>query len=460
MRTRALVIAGTHSGCGKTLVSLGVMAALMRRGFTVQAFKAGPDFIDPGYHQRVTGRPSHNLDGWIMGQDKISEVFSRYACHADVSVVEGVMGLFDGLSGKNESGSTAQLAKWLGLPVVLVADARSMARSAAALVKGYAEFDPDLALAGVVFNKTGGENHNEILEQAMLGLPEVPALGFLPRNEDLTVASRHLGLITAKEHGLDDTDIDCLALWMEENMNPGRLLSALPEKICSPPPAPETKPQGPRIRIGVALDEAFCFYYHENFRLLEQAGAELVFFSPLNDLNPPPNLNGLYLGGGYPELHAPKLAANKTMLQEIRAFKGPIYAECGGFMYLMETLEDLEGRTWPMAGLFRMRAKMANKFQALGYREIVTNQDSLFGPAWTMLRGHEFHYSHPVSLDEDAGTIYKVMDKHGWTDRKEGFARENALGSYVHLHFASNPDAADEFVKRCGEGKEFGGKPF
>ena len=451
MRTRALVIAGTHSGCGKTLVSLSIMAALMRRGFTVQAFKAGPDFIDPGYHERVTGRPSHNLDGWIMGQDKVSEVFSRYAGDADVNVIEGVMGLFDGLSGRDESGSTAQLAKWLSLPVLLVVDARSMARSAGALVKGYASFDPDLTLAGVLFNRTGGKSHNEILEQAMLGLPEVPALGFLPRDENLAVASRHLGLVTAQEHNLDDTDIDRLALWVEENMNPGRLLSVLPEKICSPPKAPKTK-QKPQVRIGVALDEAFCFYYHENFRLLEEAGAKLVFFSPLNDQNLPPDLGGLYLGGGYPELHARKLAQNKTMLQEVQTFKGPIYAECGGFMYRMEALEDLEGQTWPMAGLFRMRAKMADKFQALGYREITTNADSLFGPAWTMLRGHEFHYSHPVSLDEDAGTLYKVMDKHGWTDRKEGFVRENALGSYVHLHFASNPDAAFAFVERCREG--------
>ncbi|WP_461209710.1 cobyrinate a,c-diamide synthase [Desulfocurvus sp. DL9XJH121] len=454
---RTIVIAGTHSGCGKTTAALALMAALVRRGLTVQPFKAGPDFIDPGHHEAVTGRPSHNLDGWMMGEAGVREVFARYAADADVAVVEGVMGLFDGFSGTTEDGSTAQLAKWLGASVVLVVDARSMARSAAALVKGYAEFDPDLAVAGALFNRTGSDNHRALIADAMLALPHVPALGYLPRDEALALPSRHLGLVTAEDHPLGREAADRLAAWLEAGAEVGRVLSLAPEMSCVMPCAPPygRTPKPPSVRIGLARDAAFCFYYRENLRLLEAAGAELVPFSPLADADLPPDLAGLYLGGGYPELFATKLAANASMRGAVRAFSlagRPVYAECGGFMYLMESLADQAGAEHPMAGVFPLRAAMNDRFRALGYREVVTQEPCPLGPAWTMLRGHEFHYS-SVSGGEDAPCVYKVMDRTGWTGQREGWLANKTLGTYVHAHFTSNPDAAAAFVAACAEAR-------
>lgn len=480
---RTIVIAGTHSGCGKTTASLALMAAFTRRGFTVQAFKAGPDFIDPGHHEAVTGRPSHNLDGWMMGETGVREVFGRYAADADVAVVEGVMGLFDGFSGTDDDGSTAQLAKWLGAPVILVADARSMARSAAALVKGFAEFDPHLNMAGVLFNRVGSGRHKELLEEAMLDLPRVKTLGFLARDESLALPSRHLGLVTADDHALGQDQTARLARWMEDGANVGRLLSLAPDLNPAPPGDPGTldfdspdiglnidpdldapsiatrhiSPETPVVRIGLARDAAFCFYYHENLRLLAAAGAELVRFSPLADAALPPNLDGLYLGGGYPELHAARLSANTGLLADLRSFCAsgrPVYAECGGFMTLMQSITDAQGRRHPMAGVFPMNAAMGERFQALGYREAVTTAGSSFGPAWTLLRGHEFHYSSLTDAGEGTQAIYKVRDRKGWTDLREGFKVHNTLGTYIHAHFTSNPDAAAAFVQACGSARD------
>ncbi|WP_028588133.1 cobyrinate a,c-diamide synthase [Desulfocurvus vexinensis] len=478
---RTIVVAGTHSGCGKTTAALALMATIRHRGLTVQPFKAGPDFIDPGYHELVTGRTGQNLDGWMMGEAGVREVFARHSAGADVAVVEGVMGLFDGADGAGEDGSTAQLAKWLGAPVLLVVDARSMARSAAAVVAGFAGFDPGLRLAGVLFNRVGSARHRELLEQAMASaLPGVPVLGLLGRDEALALPSRHLGLVTAQDHGLGPEAVARLADWMLAGCNVGRVLALAAELEPAAPPeaagdageaarpapssplsAPPCSAPAPRVRIGVARDAAFCFYYAENLRLLEAAGAQLVFFSPLADAGLPPGLRGLYLGGGYPELHAARLAAGAPMRRAVRALAAagaPVYAECGGFMYLMRALTDASGTEHPMCGVFPLRAAMAARRSALGYREVVTREAGILGPAWTMLRGHEFHYSHIAdgpaqgASDEDADALrllYRVRTRDGWTDQAEGFAVGNALGTYIHAHFASNPDVAPALVAAC-----------
>jgi cobyrinic acid a,c-diamide synthase len=451
---KVIVIAGTHSGCGKTLAALGLMAALKRRGLVVQPFKAGPDFIDPGHHEAVCGRTSHNLDGWMLGRDGVESVFARYAADADVAVIEGVMGLYDGASATEESGSTAEIAKWLDAPVLLVADVRGMGRSAAALVKGYAEFDPDLSLAGVVFNRVGSPNHGELLREALSFFPEVEVAGCLARHETLFTPSRHLGLVTAGdlagETAWTEERVEQLAAWVEEGMDVQRLLNRLPNATLHHPQDP--KPKEKKARIGVARDEAFCFYYAENFRLLEQAGAELVFFSPLRDSTLPPELDGLYFGGGYPELHAETLSRNTTLLSEILAFGRslkPVYAECGGFMYLMDHIEVAEEERYFMVGLFDMRCRLGDRFRALGYREVVTMTDSPLGPAWAMLRGHEFHYSYIMAEDEQAEGMYKLRGRGGWLLQKDGFLRGNTLGSYVHAHFGSNPEVVEAFVNMC-----------
>jgi cobyrinic acid a,c-diamide synthase len=469
----AFLIAGTHSGCGKTTVTLGLMASLKQRGYDVQPFKVGPDFIDPGHHTRITGRPSHNLDGWMLDRKTNLEIFTRMQEGVDVLVGEGVMGLFDGFSATNESGSTAQMAKWLGLPVLLVVDARSMARSVAALVQGYTRFDPDLTFAGILCNRVGSPAHASILQEALEAAGCPPCLGCLPRQEDLVMPSRHLGLYTAEDLQDSEDVLPGLIQWIEENVALDRLLGTARDRRSEVrgqrSEIREQKSGGivqraegrekeksqilhPRVRIALARDRAFCFYYPENLRLLEQAGAELVPFSPLTDTRLPDNVHGLYLGGGYPELHARELAANKDLREEIARYAtqgGPVYAECGGFMYCMQSLEDGQGNTHPMLGLFPFQARMDNRLRALGYREVRLLRDTLLGPAGTVIRGHEFHYSSIVERPADVPMVYSIQGRKGGDATMEGYAMNNVLASYVHLHFASCPRAAENLVISC-----------
>jgi len=449
----AFLIAGTHSGCGKTTVSLGIMAALVKRGFIVQPFKVGPDFIDPGHHRRITGRDSHNLDGWMMSPEYNREILKRYSRDADVAVVEGVMGLFDGFSGKDESGSTAQMAKWLGLPVVLVIDARAMARSAAAVALGFLRFDSDLPLKGIIFNRVGSEAHAGMLVDAINFIPGLSVFGCLPRNEELMIPSRHLGLVTEDDFRPDEDYEEILARWIENNMDLNLLLESLPSALMKAGNAPEADiKRDPDISIGIARDEAFCFYYPESLRMLEEAGAELIPFSPLRSRHLPDGIKGLILGGGYPELHCEMLSQNRELLAEIREFGlsgRPIYAECGGFMFLMKEIQDLKGQTFPMVGIFPMRAKMEPRLKALGYREIITQKESSLGPVNTKVRGHEFHYSMIKETEIDVEYIYEMTDRKSDSSGEEGFVRNRVLGSYVHLHWGSNPEVAENFVDYC-----------
>ena len=465
---RGFVIAGVSSGSGKTLISLALMAWFSRRGWDVQPYKVGPDFIDPGHHRLVTGRASHNLDGWMLSRRANRDIFQRYGSGADICIVEGVMGLFDGFSPTKESGSTAEMVKWLGLPVLLVVDARSLARSAAAMVKGYAEFDPELPLAGVLFNKVGSSSHAAILQEAVHSATGLSCLGFLPQNPELNLPSRHLGLVTAEESEWDEEKADRLADWVDSG-----LCSGFAEAACGTviPKETEDSVSGPSsrsfstaaqtdrkaekrdaVRIAVPRDEAFCFYYAENLRLLQEAGARLCFFSPLRDGCLPPATEGLYLGGGYPELYAERLSRNTHLLREIAgmaASGSPIYAECGGFMYLMRSISDDQGQASPMAGIFPFDAIMWGRFRALGYREVQTLQRTPLGEAGTVLRGHEFHYSSMQSEPGAAQSVYRVMDRRGEQREPQGFQLGSVLGSYIHVHFASNPECARFFVSIC-----------
>ncbi|MDY6878937.1 MAG: cobyrinate a,c-diamide synthase [Thermodesulfobacteriota bacterium] len=452
-----LCIAGTHSGCGKTTVTLGIMAALKKRGHIVQPFKVGPDFIDPGHHRRITGRDSHNLDGWIMDMAQNQEIFSRYSGDADLSVVEGVMGLFDGFSGSDEAGSTAQMAKWLGLPVFLVVDAGAMARSAAAIALGFSRFDPGLSLKGIIFNRVGSKAHGAMLVDAMDSIPDMPVIGCLPRDKNLEIPSRHLGLITDGDFAIDEDRIELLGHWIEENIDVDSLaefqmISAKPLKRPTRKNALIHGSAQKTITIGIAMDEAFCFYYQENLRLLRKAGAHLEFFSPLHSEHLPPGINGLILGGGYPELHCRRLSENHTLLREIRefGFEGrPIYAECGGLMFLMKEIQDLEGEVFPMTGIFPMAVRMNSSLKALGYREVVTQKQSMLGPSGTCIRGHEFHYSQITDSNRPVERIYSMTDRNHRHSEEEGFFKYRVLGSYVHLHWGSNPAVAGHFVDYC-----------
>ena len=451
--SKGLVIAATKSGSGKTTITLALMAALIRRGLKVAPFKVGPDFIDPGHHTRITSTVSQNLDGWMLPRNWNISGFNNRAKSADIAVVEGVMGLFDGYDGRSDAGSTAQMAKWTGLPVLLVVDAASMARSAAALVKGFEQFDPDLDFAGVLFNNIGSPRHLAYLEQALDGHVRMPCLGGVIRDTAIQIPERHLGLVTREEHELSDQAVERLADRIESSMDIDALIQSLPE-ISQPLPASAqaTPRRNPSVRIGVARDRAFCFYYEDNLDLLAAAGAELVEFSPITDPSLPENLDGLYFGGGYPELFARQLAANQSLRQEIRMRSDeglPIYGECGGFMYLCREITDTEGATYPMTGCFPMATRMNRRLRSLGYREITLKTDTLIGRQGSTVRGHEFHYSEidgaPVGID----TVYRVARRIGASSELEGYRTSRTLGSYIHLHFGSRPEAADAFVAAC-----------
>lgn len=443
MHRPRLVIAGTHSGAGKTTVSLALMAALRARGRLVQPFKAGPDFIDPGHHQAATGRPSRNLDGWMLGEDVNRAIFTRASADADVSIIEGMMGLFDGSSPVHESGSTAELAKQLNAPVLLVIDGSAMARSASAMAQGYAKFDPALTVRGVLFNRVQSEGHYRLLKEAVEADTDLAVVGYLRPDAAVTIPDRHLGLRIAIEQGQSDL-YDRLAQSAAETIDLDLVetLARSAGELCAEDmPEPGVTGQQRLIRVGVAYDAAFCFYYQDNLELLAAAGADMVNFSPLRDTKLP-NVDVLYFGGGYPELYGETLEANMSMRRAVKAFSeqgGTIYAECGGLMYLTEAIRDGEGKRHEMVGVFPAEAIMRKAGMTLGYRTIETVRPCLLGPSGTTLRGHEFHYS----ILEPKGDLQyscRLLDAAGKPVGDDGLTRGNVLALYSHQHFGSRPD--------------------
>jgi|CXWL01.1.fsa_nt_gi cobyrinic acid a,c-diamide synthase len=448
MQFPRLVVAGTQSSVGKTTVTLAILAALKARGRLVQPFKAGPDFIDPGHHGAATGRPSRNLDGWLLGEAVNRDIFTRAAADADISIIEGMMGLFDGSSPVNEIGSTAELAKQLDAPVLLVIDGSAMARSAAAMVSGYAKFDPALRVAGVLFNRVSNDSHYKLLKEAVEHKTDVAVVGYLRPDKGVTISDRHLGLVTALEQGTGEL-YGRLAKLAEETVDLDRIeaLARLCGELPAAVPQPVTRRHGRTVRIGVAQDLAFCFYYPDNLELLEAEGAELVKFSPMHD-QVLPDVDMLYLGGGYPELHGPVLAGNVTMRKAIRQFAergGTIYAECGGMMYLTQAIRDFAGTLHEMVGLFSAEAVMKKPGLTLGYRTMELTQDCILGAAGTTARGHEFHYSSLVSV-ESLGYACALRDARGLSKGQDGLAVGNVVALYTHLHFASQPQIAKSLV--------------
>jgi cobyrinic acid a,c-diamide synthase len=447
-----LIVAGSHSGVGKTTLTLGLLAAFQKRGLKVQGFKVGPDFIDPGHHARLTGLSSRNLDGWMLSERYNRAVFSKAMEGKDLGVVEGVMGLFDGYDGLTEAGSTAQMSKWIGAPVLLVVDASSMARSIAALVYGFAAFDKDLRLAAVIANRVGSSNHLRYLSEAMVSVPEVVFLGGLPRTQEIAIPERHLGLVTSDEYPYSGDLFDRLSVLVEDHLDLDAILDfAAPGVEPTGISLPEPDQSG--VRLGVARDEAFCFYYQDNLDLLNHFGAELCFFSPIRDTRLPANLAGLYLGGGYPELYARQLQQNKGMRAEILAAAGkgmPMYAECGGFMYLTRSIQ-VNDLAFEMVGLYPFDTRMLPRRKALGYREVVLSKDSLLGPRGLTARGHEFHYSELTDEPREVPVVFQVNNREGRHVQTDGFMMHNVVAGYIHLHFGSNPDIAAHFVERCQE---------
>ncbi|MFM8552139.1 MAG: cobyrinate a,c-diamide synthase [Nitrospiraceae bacterium] len=445
-----LVIAGTGSNVGKTTVTLALLAALRQRGRKVQPFKVGPDYIDPGHHTAATGHPSRNLDGWMLNAETNRAIFARATAEADIAIIEGMMGLFDSSSPSSEVGSTAELAKLIEAPVLLVIDGSAMSRSAAAMASGYARFDPALRVAGVLFNRVGSDGHFQLLKAAVEAETDLSVVGYLKPDQTLTIGDRHLGLRTAIEQ--DTTELyDRLGRAAAETVDLGKveaLARSASEYVRGEAVgARGEKKASPHVRIGLAYDPAFCFYYPENLELLEAEGAELVRFSPIKD-QAMPDVDLLYLGGGYPELYGRELAGNRTMLASIRRFaeqEGTVYAECGGMMYLTQAIRDFEGNVHQMVGLFPAEAMMRKPGLTLGYREVELTIPCAIGRPGLKVRGHEFHYS---SLVPNGTLDYAcaVTDAKGQPRSPDGLVHGNVVALYAHLHFSSQPAVARALV--------------
>jgi cobyrinic acid a,c-diamide synthase len=447
---KGIVVAGVASGVGKTTAAAGIMAALARRGLRVQPFKVGPDYIDPTYHRAACGVPSRNLDSWMLPHHHLRELFARAVAGCDVAVVEGVMGLFDGASPDSDEGSTAQVAKLLGLPVLLVADARKVARSVAATVLGFQRFDPQVRIVGVLLNGIAGPRHLDYCRRPIEQAVGLPVVGYLPRRDDLQLPERHLGLVPEVEGPVARDFFDRLAAQVEATVDLDMLLRLAEAPDPAPPPPLLFPPQPMPVRaaVAVARDRAFSFYYQDALDLLSAWGAEVVPVSPLEDASLPPGVGALYLGGGFPELYARELAENVSFLQSVReaARRGlPIYAECGGLMFLGRELVDAQGKAHPLAGLLPLRTSMEGARLQLGYRRVRALADGPVLAAGQEARGHEFHYSR-LEVLEEAPAAYEVLDQPG---RLEGFRVGSVWASYVHLHFAASPHMAPRLVASC-----------
>jgi cobyrinic acid a,c-diamide synthase len=442
--TPRVVVAGTSSGAGKTTVACGLIGALRRRGLVVQGHKVGPDYIDPSYHALASGRPGRNLDAFLSGPELIAPLARHGARGGDVSVIEGVMGMFDGASGRGELASTAHVAKLLRAPVLLVVDAAAMARSAAAIVHGYRTFDPGVDVAGVVFNRVGSDHHELLLREAVEPLG-VPVLGALRRDERVTAPERHLGLVPAGERRTRTAAaLDAVAAAVERYVDLDAVMRLARAAPALDAPAWSPEPSAPAVpaRIAVARGPAFSFHYEENLELLSGAGAELLPFDPISDESLPPDAGALVLAGGFPEVFGSELAANERLRADVAAHARagrPIVAECGGLLYLCESLDGL-----PMCGVLPARASMSERL-TLGYREATAVTATPWVAAGSRVRGHEFHYS---QVDPPDGG-----DRAAWTlaargrERREGFVRGAIQAGYLHVHWAAHPELALDFVR-------------
>jgi cobyrinic acid a,c-diamide synthase len=453
--TPRVVVAGTHSGVGKTTVASGLMAALCAKGHRVAPFKVGPDFIDPSYHTLATGRPGRNLDAFLSGPELISPLFAHGARGADVAIVEGVMGLFDGKSGGGEYASTAHVAKLLDAPVLLVVDAGAMARSAAAIVHGYATFDPELRVAGVILNRVGSPTHEAILREAVEPLG-VPVFGVLRRDANLHTPDRHLGLVPAAERREEahkaltqiaetvarSCDLDGIIRLAASS---GALHAEPWDPVCA-----ETEPAeaGPPVRVAVASGPAFSFVYEENLELLRGFGAQTIFFDPTTEEDLPQSTDALYLGGGFPETYAEALSENEPLREKVRAFARsgrPVAAECGGLLYLCR---ELDGRK--MCGVLDAEARMTDRL-SLGYREAHALTESPLANIGASVRGHEFHYS---AVEPRAGALPGASPAWELSGRgEEGFVTGGIHASYLHTHWAATPEVPRRFVRSAARSR-------
>ncbi|MBF0779509.1 MULTISPECIES: cobyrinate a,c-diamide synthase [unclassified Granulicatella] len=452
---KRFMLAGVSSGVGKTTLTLGVLKALVKRGLSVQAYKVGPDYIDTAYHTRVVGRASRNIDTFMIPDDKhLRWSFEQAVQGVDVAVVEGVMGLYDGLGTDKDCASSSSVAKKLNIPVVLIVDGKATSTSAAAIVKGFVEFDNEVEFAGVIINRVASKNHYELIKGAIERYTDVPVLGYLPKNISVEMPSRHLGLVPDVEMDGLAEKFDTLGELAEQYIDLDKLLS-----LCE---ATENLIESPLIvkdysdlTIAYALDDAFHFYYKDNLDYLEQLGVTLVPFSPLKDASLP-KADGYYIGGGFPEIYAKELEENVCMRQAIKNahdINKPIYAECGGLMYLGDTLE-VSDNVYHMTGVLSGKSVMTERLKNFGYCYATSVDHTLFGVPGTVIRGHEFHHS---VFDTELPTTFQLEKKRDnqvvstWTG---GYQVGNTLASYLHIHFYQNEELVFAWLNRLREAKQ------
>ncbi len=440
----AFMVAGTNSGVGKTTITLALISAIESKGFKIQPFKVGPDFIDTGYHSLASGFPSVNLDSWMLSENYNKTNFSLHCKEKDIAVVEGVMGLYDGFGTTNDSGSSAQIAKILNLPVILIVNGASIARSAAAIVFGFENFDSEVNITGIIFNNVSGESHYNYLKESVAYYCNAEPLGYFKKNDFSPLKSRHLGLVTVEDNSNVKNMLDDYAEILLKRIDIDRLLEKTEYNLTANYNLTEVNfGCSSKLKVSVAKDNAFCFYYHDNLEILKALGAEITFFSPLHNDSIPEDTDILYLGGGYPELYAEQLSSNRSMLHSIKRFSenyGFIYAECGGFIYLTEGVYVNNNKFFSFTGIFKDRAIMLNKLKALGYAEITTTTKDFWGKKGVKAKGHEFHYSYLKNNGNNLKKIYSVTMRKNFQSKTEGYIYKNTLGSYIHLHFGSNID--------------------
>ncbi|MEE9259067.1 MAG: cobyrinate a,c-diamide synthase [Nitrospinaceae bacterium] len=453
-----LVIAGTHSSVGKSSISAGLMRLLTRKGFSVKPFKVGPDYIDPGHHERACGRPSYNLDSYMCSPQYIKSLFDDVVSGGDIAIAEGVMGLFDGAYPKKETGSTAEIAKLLGLPVILVIDGRAMARSAAALVEGFLKFDRKLKFLGVIANRVSSERHQKLIRDAIGHYSKVKLLGCLPVVKGLEIPSRHLGLVMSHEQ--KESLYEGWADHIENHINVKHILGYL-KKTVSKWTSVKTKgndrwrkrPSACFFTVAVARDEAFRFCYQDTLDMFEHFGGSVKFFSPVGDSRLPPGTDWVYIPGGYPELHARALSSNRSMISELRGFADAgkvIVAECGGLMHLGKSIIDESGSKHDMAGLFDFSTTVENKKMTLGYRKFRFTAKS--SPRKSMvLKGHEFHFSSFTDNRETATMVHKPGGNR--LTLKDGYRYKNCYALYSHIYWGSSPDWLKFILSKAGCGR-------
>lgn len=445
-----VVVAGERSGVGKTTVTLALLASLSRRQHQVQSFKVGPDYIDPMFHQHVTGRACRNLDPVLTSEAYVQQCFARHTQKTNYALVEGVMGLFDGATGNNDWASTAHIARLLDLPILLVLDCSRLSRSVAAIAHGYRSFDSRVRLAGVVLNRVGSDRHLELLKDALEPL-QLPILGILRRQDNITIPDRHLGLVPTAEITQLNILIDQLANLGDTCFNWEHLLPLLKtgERQEAGDKRQETVTNLSAIRLAVARDRAFSFYYQDNLDILTALGAELVFWSPLADSCLPKNVQGLYFGGGFPEVFAQQLAENR-LVEAVRAALQagmPTYAECGGLMYLSQQIVDFAGQSWSMVGAIPTTAVMGSRL-TLGYRQATTLQDTPLLSAGSVVWGHEFHRSYLSKMPTQPLFQVRGYDELSLTIL-EGWRSHNIHASYIHLHFGEQSHIPERFLQHC-----------